>query len=105
MTEEAQELMLSYLKKPVKNLIVNLQDIQTLKEAAAELLINIQQTFHDAQASFVLCNMSAALSKNLENNDLLDMMNLVPSQSEAWDIVQMEEIERELFGEDESQPS
>jgi hypothetical protein len=26
------------------------------------------------------------------------MMNITPSESEAWDIVQMEEIERELMG-------
>jgi hypothetical protein len=25
-------------------------------------------------------------------------MNITPSESEAWDIVQMEEIERELMG-------
>jgi len=29
--------------------------------------------------------------------DLLDYLNITPSESEAWDIVQMEEIERELL--------
>jgi hypothetical protein len=28
-------------------------------------------------------------------------MNVTPTESEAWDIVQMEEIERELLGGDE----
>jgi len=28
-------------------------------------------------------------------------MNVTPTESEAWDIVQMEEIERELLGDDE----
>jgi hypothetical protein len=28
-------------------------------------------------------------------------MNITPTESEAWDIVQMEEIERELMDEDE----
>jgi hypothetical protein len=37
----------------------------------------------------------------LDKNELLEMMNVTPSQSEAWDIVQMEEIEREFMrGED-----
>ena len=27
--------------------------------------------------------------------ELIDTMNITPSESEAWDIVQMEEIERE----------
>jgi len=28
-------------------------------------------------------------------------MNVTPSESEAWDIVQMEEIERELLSDDD----
>jgi len=28
-------------------------------------------------------------------------MNVTPTESEAWDIVQMEEMEREMFGEDD----
>ncbi len=32
---------------------------------------------------------------------LLEMMNVTPTQSEAWDIVQMEEIEREFLDDDE----
>ena len=101
MTEEAGKLMLSYLQKPVKNLIINLQDIQNMEDAAAGLLINIQQTFQSRNASFVLCRMAASLQQQLAEQDQLDGLNLVPTESEAWDIVQMEEIERELFGEDE----
>jgi hypothetical protein len=36
----------------------------------------------------------------LEELDLAETMNITPSESEAWDIVQMEEIERELFEDD-----
>ena len=32
-----------------------------------------------------------------EKEDLLDELNYTPTLSEAWDIVQMEEIERELM--------
>jgi len=31
---------------------------------------------------------------------LLDLLNVTPTESEAWDIVQMEEIEREMLGND-----
>jgi hypothetical protein len=30
----------------------------------------------------------------------LELMNVTPTESEAWDIVQMEEIERELLGDE-----
>jgi hypothetical protein len=33
----------------------------------------------------------------LDNNDLLEILNVTPTESEAWDIVQMEEIEREYL--------
>lgn len=102
MSEEARVLMLSYLDKPVKNLIINLQDIQNIEDAAARVLINIQQTFNNLQVSFVLCNMTPSALQQLDNGDVLEQLNLVPTESEAWDIVQMEEIEREIFGQDEN---
>ena len=34
----------------------------------------------------------------MDDLELLEVMNVTPSESEAWDIVQMEEIERELLG-------
>jgi hypothetical protein len=36
----------------------------------------------------------------LDELDLTDILNITPTESEAWDIVQMEEIERELLGND-----
>jgi len=30
----------------------------------------------------------------------LELMNVTPTQSEAWDIVQMEEIERDLLNDE-----
>ena len=36
----------------------------------------------------------------LDKKELLEVMNTTPSESEAWDIVQMEEIERELLGDE-----
>jgi hypothetical protein len=37
------------------------------------------------------------VEEKLEELELLDLMNITPTESEAWDIVQMEEIERELM--------
>jgi len=34
----------------------------------------------------------------LDHDNLLELLNTTPTESEAWDIVQMEEIERELLG-------
>ena len=46
-------------------------------------------------------NYNQQLETNLTKMHLLDLMNITPTESEAWDIVQMEEIERELMSGDD----
>ena len=43
----------------------------------------------------------AAVEAFFEEAELLDLLNFTPTESEAWDIVQMEEIERELMDGDD----
>jgi anti-anti-sigma factor len=101
MTEELGECLLPYLQNDVKNLVLKLQDIQSVDIAAAEKLVYIQQKFYENSASFVICELQDAVESFLDKNELLEIMNVTPTESEAWDIVQMEEIEREfLDGED-----
>ena len=99
MTEELGDCLLPYLQNDVKNLVLILKDIQTIDIAAAEKLVYIQQKFYENSASFVICSLQPALEEFLDKNELLEMMNVTPTESEAWDIVQMEEIERELLDE------
>ena len=101
MTDELGDCLLPYLQNDVKNLVLILKDIQSIDVAAAEKLVYIQQKFYESDASFVICEMQPAVEDFLDQNELLEMMNVTPTQSEAWDIVQMEEIEREFMkGED-----
>ncbi|QEC45708.1 STAS domain-containing protein [Pseudobacter ginsenosidimutans] len=100
MTAELSESLLPFLQIDVKNVIVNLKDIENLDEAAAETLLKLQQTFYEQQASFVICELQLSVKDQLDQMELLDLLNITPSESEAWDIVQMEEIERELLGGD-----
>jgi anti-anti-sigma factor len=101
MTDELGECLLPYLQNDVKNLILILKDVQSIDVEAGEKLVYIQQKFYENTASFVICEMQKPVEDFLDQNELLEMMNVTPTQSEAWDIVQMEEIEREMFGEEE----
>jgi anti-anti-sigma regulatory factor len=100
MTDELVKLLLSCLKKEIKNVVLNLKAIKELDEKSAELILNCQQEFYEQQNSFVICELTTDVENFLEKNEILDMMNYTPTESEAWDIIQMEEIERE-FLEDE----
>lgn len=97
MTEELEKALLPMLDKDVKNVVLILKDIPKVEEAAADCLVKIQQAFYDDGASFVICELTPAVEQYLENDGFLEMMNVTPTESEAWDIVQLEEIERELL--------
>ena len=53
--------------------------------------------WYENNNSFVICEIQPAVSHKLETLELSEVLNITPTESEAWDIVQMEEIERELM--------
>jgi len=99
MTVELAVRLSSYLNLDVKNVVLNLSEVQSLDEESAETLVKTQQKFYDEGASFVVCGLSSDVESFLDERDLLELMNVTPTESEAGDIVQMEEIERELLDE------
>ena len=97
MTAEISQLLLSCREKEVKNVILNMNQVTNMDEQVAQTILNSQQEFYDLELSFVICEMKPELEEFLEKAEVLDQLNYTPTESEAWDIVQMEEIERELF--------
>jgi anti-anti-sigma regulatory factor len=75
-----------------------MEAVTLIDENTADLLATIQQQFYEKNVSFVICNLQKPVEKLLEEKELLELMNITPTESEAWDILQMEEIERELLG-------
>lgn len=100
MTDELSRLLLSHLEKQVKNVILNLQNVAEVSTETADLLVQTQQTFYEQGVSFVICEMKPAVEQWLDEQEQLELLNATPTESEAWDIVQMEEIERELLGDE-----
>ena len=97
MTEELEKTLTPFLDKDVKNVVLILKDIPEVEEAAADSLVKIQQAFYDNSASFVICELTPQVEQYLEDDGFLELMNVTPTESEAWDIVQLEEVERELL--------
>jgi anti-anti-sigma regulatory factor len=96
-----EELCLKQLDQPVKNVILEMGHIINLEPAAAIKLAELQQQFYENSSSFVICGVSNEVEAVFESQELMDFLNITPTQSEAWDIVQMEEIERELLDGDD----
>jgi anti-anti-sigma factor len=101
MTDELRRLLLDCLKNPLPNLVLNMKGVNELSTEASEMLPQVQQEFYEKGHSFVICELIDELEQQLDSAGILELLNITPTESEAWDIVQMEEIERELLGDDE----
>jgi anti-anti-sigma regulatory factor len=98
---EINDLTQKILAQSPKNLVLNCSHVTQWDKLVIEALGNAQQQFYDNNASFVICALSNDLQNSLDATDFAEMMNLTPTETEAWDIVQMEEIERELLDSDD----
>ncbi len=90
-----------FLDKDVKNVVLNLQTVTGVETMAAQIIANLQQKFYEQNASFVICEINPPVEEVFDQLELLEFLNITPTESEAWDIVQMEEIERELLDTDD----
>ena len=101
MTDELTKMLLPYQQKDIPHIVLNMEAVQQVDEIAGENIANLQQNFYEHDASFVICCLQPAVDALLDKIEFLEVMNVTPTESEAWDIVQMEQIERELFDDEE----
>ena len=97
MAEAFNNLLISYLDKDVPHIILNAEYIKRIDTNLITVLTTIKEKFMEADASFVICCLQPDVQKQFDDLELIDFLNVTPTLSEAWDIVQMEEIERELL--------
>ncbi len=101
MTDELLKHIDTYGNTPPFNIVINLKQVKYIDNAVAEQIMQKQQFFYENSRSFVVCEVGEAVDAILEKLELTDIMNITPTESEAWDIVQMEEIERELLDDED----
>ena len=97
MTAEFLQTCTNFLTQEVRNLLLNLKDIQKMDNAAATTILELRNTFYANNSSFVLCELQPSVKKYFDENEQFCDIQITPTQSEASDIIFMEEIERELL--------
>ena len=97
MSAEIARICEQKLTEPIKNVIIDLSKVEQISDGVIETLSNLHQLFYNNQASFVICCVKNNLAKHMI--ELIETIEyaITPTESEAWDIVQMDEIERELL--------
>jgi anti-anti-sigma factor len=97
MAEELAATVANLLQQPVKNVVVDFAKVTNAAQAALTALAGLYQKAVENNVSFVLYNLNASVKKLLDEQDLTDVLNITPTESEACDMVYMEEMEREMF--------
>lgn len=99
MTDKLSEMLHSVSKTTPANVILCMEAVAKMDNAVALLLNDEQSRWYEQDHSFVICQLQPQVEAALEDAGILENMNTAPTLSEAWDLVQMEEIERELLDE------
>lgn len=100
MTAELETTFATLTQNDVKNFIVDMEPVERIDLEASKKLADMQQNSYENGHSFVICGIRPEVETFLDEAELLELLNITPTLSEAMDIVQMEEIERELFNDD-----
>jgi anti-anti-sigma regulatory factor len=91
MAGEFKKLLLSYLQKDMPHIVIKMDMVQAIDEEIAIELAAVQEVFYEKYSSCVICGLTAGVEKKLDDLEILEVLNVTPTESEAWDIVQMEE--------------
>ncbi len=88
--ELVKKLQVIYARFKNDNLIINLTSLKPISTSEIIEFLEISNTHRAAKHSFVI------VSNKIDIDDIPDELNIVPTLQEAYDVIEMEEIERDL---------
>jgi len=88
--ELVKKLQIVYSRYQNNNIIVNLSSLGDISKNDVVEFLEISNQHRISKHSFVL------VSNNIDEDNIPDDLIIVPSLQEAFDIIEMEEIERDL---------
>lgn len=106
MAEEFRQMIMNHAQEQPPHVIINFSKVESVAPEVVYMLTESNEKFYAEHHSFVICCLNDEVMGQVSQNEYSDTLNITPTESEAWDIVQMEEIERELLADfDEEDPS
>ena len=96
MAVELIKLVTEKQKEANKSIILDFTALEEIDKDAIDLLVKWHEKIYQDKKSLVIFGLSNPVKSALDEAGLLELVNHTPTESEAWDIVQMEEIVREL---------
>lgn len=96
MAVNLEELIAKLQFDDEKSLILDMKNVVEMEVEVVGHFNDLHNKTYKNKKSLVFCNVNPAVKKLIDLKNEPETLNLTPTESEAWDIVQMEEIEREL---------
>lgn len=82
------------------NLIVDLQHVDEVDEPALNKFVQLHEDSYSSEQSLVFTGINTNVVAALKKNETDLLLNVAPKMIEAVDIISMEILERDLFGEE-----
>lgn len=82
-----------------RNIIVDLRHCTSTDEKIEAKLVALHEEVYEARQSLVFVHLAGDLLAQLKGNEDEMLLNIVPTEEEAIDIISMEVLERDLFEE------
>jgi|TARA_B100000768_G_scaffold182037_1_gene208697 anti-anti-sigma factor len=79
-----------------KNIILDLSETRYCDSSGLSAVLVANRLCKDAEGVFVLCGLQNAVSKLISISQLDSVLKIVPTASEAVDLIYMEELEKNL---------
>ncbi|MBX2939403.1 MAG: STAS domain-containing protein [Ferruginibacter sp.] len=97
MADDFAKLLHQMTSAECPHMVLDFQHVEQMDDEIAGLLATQYAQCLERGISFVLCNVQTGVMERLKSIELSDLLNITPTESEAWDIIHMEAIERELL--------
>ncbi|MGX5817633.1 hypothetical protein ACWKWU_05525 [Chitinophaga lutea] len=100
MAAELEQVIAEIDELEEKNLLLDLHSVQSADEAGLKAIFTVYTRQYERERSAAVFGLPKDLSREL-GDQYPEMLNIVPTESEAIDMVMMEDFERELDLDDE----
>ena len=96
MAEELAQIIAKLQKEDERSLVIDLKNVVKIDPEVIPVFMTLHNTTYQSRKSLVFCELQSSVKPIIFEGNDPELLNITPTESEAWDIVQMEEIEREL---------
>ncbi len=90
--------ILYLIKSGVRNIIVDMEQSRYCDSSGLSALLTGNRLCKDNKGTFAICCLQPTVEKLVNISQLSSVFNITPTRNEAIDLVMMDEIERELGG-------